>query len=427
MHMKKRMKNFKLLIVFVLWILLWWMVFMVNAQYRSLHQPFVQDGKVNIQWLVQSIGDVVAPGWWSLSNSSFQRFETVYQVLKEEYYDQDKLNTWVMLENAVKAFVDGIGDPYTVYMDSSQNSWFQEELKWQTDFEGIGAVVSKKEYYVLVEEVLKASPAYLAGILPLDRIVMIGSGSTKDLDVNKAVDLIRWPKWSTVKLTIERVKKDGTKDIIEKTVTRDKLSVPSVTSQIFTGQKKIGYINISIIGEETENLMKNAVAEMKGAKVQGIILDLRGNGWGLLPIAAEIVSHFLPKNKLVVTAKYKTFQDEEYVSKWYDEFVGLPVIVLVDGMTASAGEIIAMALQEQMWAKLVWTQTFGKWSIQTMDEFGDGASLKYTIGKRYSPTGKNIDKVWITPDVLVTFDADAYAKDKTDNQLQKAKDLLLGK
>ncbi|MCX6823357.1 MAG: S41 family peptidase [candidate division SR1 bacterium] len=418
------MKKFKLLIVFVLGVLLGGMVFLVNAQYRALHQPFIQEGKVNIQGLIQSIGQVVAPGGGSLSNSSFQRFEAVYQVLKEEYYDQEKLNTGVMLENAVKAFVDGIGDPYTVYMDSTQNSGFQEELKGQTDFEGIGAVVSKKEYYVLVEEVLKASPAYLAGILPLDRIVMIGSGATKDLDVNQAVALIRGPKGSTVKLTIERVKKNGTKEIIEKTVTRDKLSVPSVTSQIFTGQKKIGYINISIIGEETENLMKNAVAEMKGAKVQGIILDLRGNGGGLLPIASEIVSHFLPKNKLVVTAKYKTFEDEEYLSRGYNDLTGLPVIVLVDGMTASAGEIIAMALQEQMGAKLVGTQTFGKGSIQTMDEFTDGASLKYTIGKWYSPTGKNIDKVGVTPDVLIPFDADLYAKDKTDNQLQKAKDLL---
>lgn len=330
-----------------------------------------------------------------------------------------------MLESAVKAFVDGMWDPYTVYMDSKENSWFHQELKGETDFEWIGAVVSKKEYYVMIEEVLKWSPAYLAGLLPLDRIVMIGSWATKDLDVNQAVEKIRWPKGTTVKLTIERVKKDGSKTIVEKTVTRDKLSVPSVTSQIFTGQKKIGYINISIIGEETENLMKTTVTEMKKAKVQWIILDLRGNGGGLLPIANEIVSHFLPKNKLVTTAKYKIFQDEEYLSRWYNDLTGLPVIVLVDGMTASAGEIIAMALQEQMWAKLVGTQTFGKWSIQTMDEFTDGASLKYTIGRRYSPTGKNIDKIWVTPDVLIEFDVDLYTKDRTDNQLEKAKELIL--
>lgn len=417
-------KKLKFLIVFVLGILLGWLVFLIGAQYRSLHQPFIQAGKINIQWLIQSIGQAVNPGSASI-NGWYQRFDAIYQILKESYYDQDKLNTGVMLESAVKAFVDGMWDPYTVYMDSKENSWFHQELKGETDFEWIGAVVSKKEYYVMIEEVLKWSPAYLAGLLPLDRIVMIGSWATKDLDVNQAVEKIRWPKGTTVKLTIERVKKDGSKTIVEKTVTRDKLSVPSVTSQIFTGTKKIGYINISIIGEETENLMKTAVAEMKKAKVQWIILDLRGNGGGLLPIANEIVSHFLPKNKLVTTAKYKIFQDEEYLSRWYNDLTGLPVIVLVDGMTASAGEIIAMALQEQMWAKLVGTQTFGKWSIQTMDEFTDGASLKYTIGRRYSPTGKNIDKIWVTPDVLIEFDVDLYTKDRTDNQLEKAKELIL--
>lgn len=417
------MKKLKVLIIFVLGILLGWLVFLIGAQYRSLHQPFIQEGKINIQWLIQSIGQAVNPGSASI-NGWYQRFDAIYQILKASYYDQEKLNTWVMLEKAVKAFVDGIDDPYTVYMDSAQNSWFQEELKWQTDFEWIGAVVSKKDYYVQIEEILKWSPAYKAGLLILDRIVMVDSGSVKDLDVNQAVEKIRWPKWTNVLLTIERVKKDGTKEIIEKTVTREKLSVPSVTSQIFTGTKKIGYINISIIGEETENLMKTAVAEMKKQKVHGIILDLRGNGGGLLPIANEIVSHFLPKNTLVVTAKYKTFEDEEYLSRGYNDLTGLPVIILVDGMTASAGEIIAMALQEQMWATLVGTQTFGKWSIQTMDEFTDGASLKYTIGKWYSPKGKNIDKIWVAPDVLIEFDAELYTKDRTDNQLEKAKELL---
>ena len=376
--------------------------------------------------LIQSIGQVVNPNAQSLGNAAYQRFDVVYQILKESYYDQAKLQTGVMLENAVKAFVDGIGDPYTVYMDSKENSGFQEELKWQTDFEGIGAVVSKKEYYVQVEEILKWSPAYQAGLMPLDRIVMVDSWSVKDLDVNAAVAKIRWPKWTKVLLTIERVKKDGGKEIIEKSVTRDKLSVPSVTSEILTGKdnKKIWYINISIIGEETENLMKTTIASLKKENLQWIILDLRGNGGGLLPVANEIASHFIAKGKLVVSTKYHTFEDEKFISKWYSDLSWLLLIVLVDGMTASAGEIIALALQEDAGAKIVGTQTFGKGSIQTMDEFSDGASLKYTIGRRYAPSGKTIDKVWIIPDVLVEFDSNAYMSGHIDNQLEKAKELL---
>lgn len=416
------MKKCKLILLFVLWAVFGWITFGVFLQYRALHTPIVQDSKINLQSLIDSIWYVVG-AWW-LSNQEYHRFDEVYQLLQASYYDTNKINTWVMLEKAIKAFVDWLDDPYTVYMDSAQNSWFHEELKWQTDFEGIWAIVSKKDYYVMIEEVIKGSPAYNAWLLALDRIVMVNSWSVKDLDVNEAVAKIRWPKDTKVILTIERIQKDGSKKIIEKSVIREKLSLPSVTTEIFTWKTRIGYINISIIWEETENLMKSAVVEMKQAGVRGIILDLRGNWWWLLPIASEIASHFLPKNTLIVTAKYKSYQDEEYLSRWYNDLSWMPLVVLVDGMTASAWEIIAMALQEQAWATLLGSQTFGKWSIQTMDEFTDGASLKYTVWKWYSPKGKNIDDIGVAPDILVEFDPDLYSTSRVDNQLEKAKTLF---
>jgi len=327
-----------------------------------------------------------------------------------------------MINSALKAYVDGIDDPYTVYMDSDQNSGFQQELKWSSDFEGIGAVISKKDYYIQIDEIVKWSPAFTAGLKILDRIVMINTWSTKNLDVNQAVSQIRGPKWTKVKLTIE----DWTKEIIEKEITRDKLIIPSVNGKIITWSNKeiLGYINISIIGEETENLLKKTLNELKTQKVQGIVLDLRGNGWWLLPIAVQIASHFIPKGKLVVSTKYTTFEDEKLLSEWYGDYQNIPMVVLVDGLTASAGEIIALALQEQIGAQLIGTQTFGKGSIQTMDEFDDGASLKYTVGKRYTPNGENIDLTWATPDVVVEFDTDKYIKDNTDTQLEKAKEVI---
>jgi carboxyl-terminal processing protease len=139
-----------------------------------------------------------------------------------------------MIQTAVKAFVDAIDDPYTVYMDSAQNSGFQEELKGETDLEGIGAVVTKKDYYIMIEEVIKSSPAYNAGLMVLDRIIYINTGSTKDLTVDQAVAKIRGPKGTKVKLSIERIKKDGEKELVQKEVTRDRLIIPSVTSKVFT-------------------------------------------------------------------------------------------------------------------------------------------------------------------------------------------------
>lgn len=335
----------------------------------------------------------------------------------------------MMLEKALKSFVDAIDDPYTVYLDSHQNSWFQEELKWQTDFQWIGAVVTKKEDYVLIEEIVKWSPAYQANLMPLDRILMIYTWSVKNLSIDEAVARIRWPKWSQVLLVIERILKNGKKEIFEKTVTRDVITVPSLTTELLTGKnnKQLAHITISIIGEETEHLMQAAIASIKKVPLAGIIIDLRGNGWWLLKIANEIVSHFLPEGTPVVQAKYTTFPDETYISKWYYEFTWIPLVVLVDGMTASAGEIIALALQEKAGATIIGTQTFGKGSIQTMDEFPDGSSLKYTIGKRFAPSGKTIDKEWVSPDILIPFDTDLYAKQRKDNQLEKAKSFLNGK
>lgn len=356
-------------------------------------------------------------------NGEYTRFDEVLEVLQTLYYDQEKINTGKMMENAIKAYVDALDDPYTVYLDSETNSWFQEDLKGEANFEWIWAVISKKDYYILVEEIIKDSPAFIAGIQPLDRIIKIGSGDTKDLSIQEAVKQIRWPKWSRVILLIERTYKDWSKEVLEKSVKREAISIPSVTSSIFTGEKNIWYLEISVIGEETENLLKKELLNFKSKKIDGIIIDLRGNWGGFLPIAVDVASHFIPKNKLVVSSKYKQLGEEEFISQGY-EAPKVPIVVLIDGFTASAGEIIALALQEQVGAKLVGTQTFWKGSIQTMQDFKDGTSLKYTIGKRYSPSGKNIDQIGITPDVVVEFDGEIYQKENKDMQLEKAKEIV---
>lgn len=420
------MKKSKLIILFILWSLFGWLIWQIGHEWNALHQPLIQSGKLNLDGLVASIKNVVNTEELWLWNKKYERFDTIYNVLESSYYNVDKLNTGKMLSSALKAYVDAIDDPYTIYMDSETNSWFQEELKWSSDFEGIGAVISKKDYYIQIDEIIKGSPAFIAGLKMLDRIVLINTWSTKDLDVNQAVNLIRGPKGTKINLTIERTDKEGKKEVIEKEITRDKLIIPSVNGKILTWENNeiFGYINISIIGEETENLLKKTLNDLKSEHINGIILDLRGNWWGLLPVSVQIASHFIPKGKLVVSARYTTFEDEKLFSEWYSDYQNLPMVVLVDWLTASAGEIIALALQEQVGAQLVGTKTFGKWSIQTMDEFDDGASLKYTVGKRYTPNWENIDLTWATPDIIIEFDPEAYINSGIDTQLEKAKNLL---
>jgi carboxyl-terminal processing protease len=161
------------------------------------------------------------------------------------------------------------------------------------------------------------------------------------------------------------------------------------------------------------------------SNVDGLILDLRGNGGWFLEEAVTISWWFVPKWELVLRAEYAQFSDDVYRAKWPSKMSWLPLVVLVDDLTASSWEIIALALRERAWAKIVGVQTFGKWTVQTLHEFPDRTSLKYTVGQWFSPDDTMIDKVWVTPDVVVEFDEDLYLTDYRDNQEESAKRTLV--
>jgi len=405
------MKFFKRFIVFLCWVLLWWIFMKYN--------PINDTSYIN--WVVWKYSK-----WLSLDyfKNKYERFEAIDALFNEDYYYADKLNTWDMILNAVKAYVDALDDPYTVYMDAEENSWFMNELEWEDHFVWIWSVVSKKDYYILIEEVLKNTPAYKAWLKPLDRVVMVDWEYMKDYTLNEAVSKIKWPIWTTVTLVIERIV-DDVSYVFEIDVVRDMIDVPSVSSDVFdVWDKKIWYIEISLIWEETEKLLKNEIVELKNEWIEWVILDLRWNGWWYLDIGVKVASHFIPKWQLVVEARYKSSSNLNYYSKWYWDLEWLKTVVLVDWLTASAWEIIALALQQQIWAKLVWTTTFWKWTIQAVLPFDDWDSLKYTIWAWYPPNEVNIDEIGVTPDIVVEFDSDAYINDDIDNQLEEAKNLF---
>ena len=356
--------------------------------------------------------------------------EQISQLLSGEYYDKEEFLSGQknMIENATKAFVDGLGDPYTSYLDAEQFSGLQTELEGEGQIEGIWAVVGKKDYYIQVEEVVKDSPAFKAGILPLDRIIMIGTGETKDLSTMEAVQKIRGPKGTKVQLFLERVEKTGEKSYLEKVVERGIIDVPSVRSKILNQSwVLLGYLEVSIFGDQTNRLFTRAISELLEAKVKGIILDLRGNGGGLLTSAVELAGHFLPKGTLITKTKYSNFKPIDYKSKGFWELEKFPLVVLIDKLSASSSEILSLALKEQLNAQLVGTESFWKGSIQTLYDFDDGTSLKYTIGKRFWPKGTTIDKKGIQPDVELPFDFTGYVEKGIDNQLQKAQEMLAEK
>ena len=362
--------------------------------------------------------------------SRYTKFEIIDGILDGEFYDEGILSGSKadMVEWALVWYVGAIDDPYTVYLREEDNTELMNELEDNAGFAGIWAVIEKQENYVVISEVLKNSPAARAGLLPLDRIYMVEDQTLEDLSATEVVQLIRGEKWTEVNLFIEREWKnweENTRFWIP--IVRDDVSIPSVTSEIFEKNgKNLLYLEISIISNKTTALLLEEVSEAiaSAGKIDGIILDLRWNSWGYLEEAVKLLGHFFPRDTLLVKSKYKAYEDIDHVSKWRWELWNYPIVILVDQLTASAGEIIALKFQEE-WKTIIWMQTFGKWSIQAVEDFKDGSSLKYTVWKWYSPNDVNIDKEWITPDIEVERDYEKYKEDWTDNQLEAAKEELL--
>ncbi|MDD2537576.1 MAG: S41 family peptidase [Candidatus Absconditabacteria bacterium] len=359
--------------------------------------------------------------------STYEKFSVIDQILQKEFYDQEQLSGAKegMMEGAIKGYVNGLQDPHTNYLSTEENTLFMEELNNNANIEGIGAVIEKKEDYIQIQEVIKNGPAYEAGLQPLDRIIMIGTGGTQTLTTSEAVQKIRGEKGTSVRLGIWRITKEGEDDIFEIEVVRDTISIPSVRSRMIDYQgKKLGYIELSLISDNTTKLLLQEINALYAEGMEGILLDLRGNSGGFLEEAVKILGHFVPQGELVVKSAYYAFDSVEHYSKGRGELAEVPMVILVDLLTASAGEIIALTLQERG-VSVVGTQTFGKGSIQTYEEFPDGSNIKYTIGKRFSPRGVNIDGVGMTPNEIVERDQDAYANSGIDKQLEKAEELLV--
>ena len=404
---------------------------------KNSHKVYILDALLFIVfWMIIWWGlmiwkqDTVLTKLIEKHESKYAKFSAIDEILEWEYYDEELLKNSAddMVEWALVGYVGAIDDPHTMYLKEEDNTELMNELEDEAGFAGIGAVIEKQENYVLISEVLKNSPAARAGLLPLDKIYMVEDQTLEDLTATEVVQLIRGEKWTEVNLFIEREWKNGEEDKrFLVTIVRDDVSIPSVTSEIIEmDDKNLLYLEISIISNKTTALLLEEVSEalQSAGKIDGIILDLRGNSWGYLEEAVKLLGHFFPKDTLLVKSKYKAYEDIDHVSKWRWELWNYPIVILVDQLTASAGEIIALKFQEE-WKTIIWMQTFGKWSIQAVEDFKDGSSLKYTVWKWYSPNDVNIDKEWITPNLEVERDYEKYKEDWTDNQLEAAKEELL--
>lgn len=347
----------------------------------------------------------------------FTEFWEVYDIMRKDYYSPEQVQKTDLETGMIQWLVNALWDPNSEFMDPETHKKFNEVLSG--DFEWIGAVVEKVPSGVLVDRILKWSPAKKAWILSGDIILKANGESLESLWLYDAVEKIKWDAGTTVDLEIFRA---GEPDFLNISVVREKIQIPSVESEIL--EDNIWYIALNMYGDSTTSEFRVALENLKQKNVDGLIIDVRDNGWGYLQSAVEVLSEFIPDGEVLVQTRYKdSMYNENYYSSNDGNTFDKKIVVLVNGNSASASEITAGALREYNKAILVGEQTYGKWSVQKPYDMDDGSLLKLTIAHWYTPKGKSIEEDGITPDIIVEFTPEDY-ENKYDRQLEEAKKVL---
>ena len=315
--------------------------------------------------------------------------------------------------------VDSIGDPYTVYLDKKQ----YDELLTQTrgTYGGVGIVVGEKDGKLTVVAPIEDGPAEKLGIKAGDVILKVDGKEISAKEIDKAVTMMRGKEGTKVVLTIFREGR-GVKDY---EITREIIVLKTVKSQILNGN--IGYIRITSFDENTASEFKKALDKLKKENIKGLVLDLRDNPGGLLDESVAIADMILPQGTIVYTIDNK---EEKEVWKSEPDNLGLPLVVLVNGGSASASEILSGAIRDYKAGTLIGTKTFGKGLVQNIIDMKDGTGVKVTIARYYTPNGECIQGKGIMPDIIYDLPKEQKEKEPTiqeDMQIKKALEVLKSK
>lgn len=354
-----------------------------------------------------------------VSEETEKKLSAIEDVIEEYYYQDADIDVDAMTEGMYHGMVDALGDPYSVYY--TEEEW--EELMRDTEgiYYGIGAYLMIDQATGLgkISGVIENTPAQEAGLRENDLLYLVDGESTAGMELSEIVSRVKGEQGTKVHLTIYR---EGESDYLEVDVERRKIESPTVKYEIL--KNNIGYIQITEFDDVTTDQFTEALAVVKGAHAKGLIIDLRGNPGGSLNVVVDIARQILPKG-LIVYTEDKYGEREEYNCDGRRQ-LDMPLVVLVNGNSASASEILAGAVKDYKVGTLVGTTTFGKGIVQRILPLTDGTALKLTISAYYTPNGNNIHGVGIEPDVICEFDSDAYYDDDVDNQLDKAVEILLG-
>ncbi len=314
---------------------------------------------------------------------------------------------------SLEGMVASLGDPYTVFLRPSLAQRFVSDLKGT--FFGVGAEIGIRNERLIVIAPLPETPAHRAGLKSGDTIVTIDSADTTGMSVEAAVDKIRGPKGTKVTLSILREGFEKPENFV---IVRDEIVVKSVS---VSHDGDISIVKMSQFGADTEQLFSKAIVELQKRKARGLIVDLRSNPGGFLNTAVRVVSEWFPSGP-VVLEKFNNGVTEEYLREGKMRLKGVTPVVIVNGFSASASEIMAGALQDYGAATIVGERTFGKGSVQDVEQLSDGSAVKVTVAEWFTPKGRTIDKTGIAPDIEIkpTKDEDPLK----DEVLRHAKEIL---
>ncbi len=355
-------------------------------------------------------------------NVDFSLFWQTWDILSEKYYDKTKLNARQMVYGAISGMVASVGDPFTMFLPPSQNKTINENLSGS--FEGVGIQIGyDNAQRLMVESPLPASPAEKAGIKAGDYILRIKDAKknidrdTAGISLTDAVDTIRGPAGTVVTLTLAR---KGTDKPIVTDLTRAKLDVPSVALSFVGQNESVAQIKLNSFDAESPAEWNKAVDQIVTKKgIKGVIVDLRNNPGGYLQDSVDLAADFLKVGSIVVTEQNGDGGRVDYKTSKVGRLTNLPVVVLINGGSASASEILAGALKDHIGAKLVGEKSFGKGTVQAPIELPGGAGIHVTVAKWLTPKGIWVDGTGLAPD----FMAEAPTA-TSDAQLDKALELF---
>ncbi len=339
---------------------------------------------------------------------------TVWEELTKKYYEQDLLDESSMVYGSIKGLVDSLNDPYTVFMTPQESEEFTSSL--DGTLEGIGAELTVEDQQLIIVAPLRKSPAEKAGLLPGDIIYKIEGELAAEMYFIDAIMNIRVEKGTTVTLSIIR---ESVTEPFDVSIVRDNIDIESVTVEEIDGD--IVYLSVNQFNDKTKDEFGKAISEMILNEPNGLIVDLRYNGGGYLDIAVDLLSYLLPSKTLAVTLKEtvdtsssststtitsKSDSDSKtstnkYYTNGNPKVLDVPLVVIVNESSASASEIVAGAIQDHQRGIVFGNQSFGKGTVQEVETFLDGSSIRLTVAKWFTPDGRDIDKNGITPDIIV--------------------------